>query len=118
MQTDITSKGLQDSEEERGEPQRFKFLCQDIVDTANIMTSELPATQELTCQPILSRHYASMTQDGRQLVMSLICSCRNKIGAELHIFLEEGTYHKRLFRGPRTYDIKTLDGPSLSCGWS
>ena len=27
------SKGLQDSEEERGEPQRFKFLCQDIGDT-------------------------------------------------------------------------------------
>ena len=67
MQTDITSKGLRDSEEERGEPQRFKFLCQDIVDTANIMTSELPATQELTCQPILSRHYASMTQDGLQI---------------------------------------------------
>jgi len=37
------------SEEERGEPQRFKFLCQDIGDTA---------TQELTCQPILSRPYS------------------------------------------------------------
>ena len=58
MQTDITSKGLRDSEEERGESQRFRFLCQDIGDTA---------TQELTCQPILSRHYASMTQDGLQI---------------------------------------------------
>ena len=36
-----------------------------------------------------------------------ICSCRNKIGAELHIYLEEGTYHKRLFRGPITNDMKT-----------
>jgi hypothetical protein len=25
---------------------------------------------------------------------SFICSCRNKITAELHIYLEEGTYHK------------------------
>jgi hypothetical protein len=25
---------------------------------------------------------------------------KQKIGAELHIYLEEGTYHKRLFRGP------------------
>jgi hypothetical protein len=39
-------------------------------------------------------------------VRSFICSCRNKIGAELHIYLEEGTYHKRLFRGPRTNDMK------------
>ena len=53
------SKGLQDSEEERGEPQRFKFLCQCIGDTA---------AQALTCRPILSRHYASMMQDGLQIV--------------------------------------------------
>ena len=31
---------------------------------------------------------------------------KQKIGAELHIYLEEGTYHKRLFRGPNTNDIK------------
>ena len=60
VQTDITvtSKGLRDSEEKHGETQRFKFLCQDIGDTA---------TQELTCQPILSRYYASMMQDGLQI---------------------------------------------------
>jgi hypothetical protein len=29
-----------------------------------------------------------------------------KIEAELHIYLEEGTYHKRLFRGPNTNDMK------------
>jgi hypothetical protein len=29
-----------------------------------------------------------------------------KRGAELHIYLEEGTYHKRLFRGPNTNDMK------------
>jgi hypothetical protein len=27
-------------------------------------------------------------------------------GAELHINLEEGTYHKRLFRGTSTNDMK------------
>jgi len=42
------SKGLQDSEEERGEPQRFKFLCQCI---------GVSATQALTCRPNLSGLY-------------------------------------------------------------
>jgi hypothetical protein len=31
---------------------------------------------------------------------------KQKIGAELHIYLEEGTYYKRLFRGPSTNDMK------------
>ena len=31
---------------------------------------------------------------------------KQKIGAELHIYLEEGAYHKRLFRGPNTNDMK------------
>jgi hypothetical protein len=31
---------------------------------------------------------------------------KQKIGAELHIYLEDGTYHKRLFRGPNTNDMK------------
>ncbi len=31
---------------------------------------------------------------------------KQKIVAELHIYLEEGTYHKRLFRGPNTNDMK------------
>jgi hypothetical protein len=31
---------------------------------------------------------------------------KQKIGAELHVYLEEGTYHKRLFRGPSTNDMK------------
>jgi hypothetical protein len=39
---------------------------------------------------------------------------KQKIEAELHIYLEEGTYHKRLFRGPNTNDMKNWDGPSLS----
>jgi len=58
VQTDITSKGLRDSEEDRGEPQRFRFLCQNIGDTA---------TQELACYLTLSRHYANMMQDGLQI---------------------------------------------------
>jgi hypothetical protein len=31
---------------------------------------------------------------------------KQKRGAELYIYLEEGTYHKRLFRGPNTNDMK------------
>ncbi len=33
---------------------------------------------------------------------------KQKIGAELHIYLEEGTYHKRLFRGPYSLEGLTL----------
>jgi hypothetical protein len=40
------------------------------------------------------------------MMMSFICSFRNKTGAELHRYLEEGTYHKRLFRGTSTNDMK------------
>jgi hypothetical protein len=29
-----------------------------------------------------------------------------KIGAELHTYLEEATYHQSLFRGPNTNDMK------------
>jgi hypothetical protein len=43
-------------------------------------------------------------------MMSFICPCRNKIEAELHIYREEGMYHKRLFRGPITNDEEV--------GWS
>jgi hypothetical protein len=42
----------------------------------------------------------------RWMMMSFICSYRNKRGAELHISLEEGTYHTRLFRGPSASDMK------------
>jgi hypothetical protein len=38
----------------------------------------------------------------KMMMMFFICCCRNKIGTELHIYLEEGTYHKRLFRGPKS----------------
>ena len=31
---------------------------------------------------------------------------KQKIGAEFHMYLEEVTYHKRLFRGPSTNDMK------------
>jgi hypothetical protein len=31
---------------------------------------------------------------------------KQKRGVELHIYLEEGTYHTRLFRGPNTNDMK------------
>ena len=48
------------------------------------------------------------------MMLSFICSDRNKIEAELHIYLEEGTYHKRLFRGTITNDMKKEDGARLS----
>ena len=51
---------------------------------------------------------------GGGMMMSFICSCRNKIETELHVYLEEVTYHTRLFRGPRTNDMKNQDGPSHS----
>jgi len=31
---------------------------------------------------------------------------KQKIGAELNMYLEEGTYHKRLFRRPIINDMK------------
>ena len=31
---------------------------------------------------------------------------KQNVGAKLHIYLEEGTYPKRLFRGPSTNDMK------------
>ena len=31
---------------------------------------------------------------------------KQKIGAKLHIYLWEGTYHTRLFRGPSTNDMR------------
>ncbi len=49
-----------------------------------------------------------LLESGDMMMMSFICSCRNKIGAKLLIYLEEGTYHKRLFRGPSTNDMKTV----------
>jgi hypothetical protein len=32
---------------------------------------------------------------------------KQKIGGKLHIYLEEGTYHTRLFRGPSTNGMKS-----------
>ncbi len=31
---------------------------------------------------------------------------KQKRGSDLHIYLEEGPYHKRMFRGPNTNDMK------------
>jgi hypothetical protein len=48
-QTDMTSKDLRDSEEERGESQRFKFLCQHIgVTSCDTNDSALTTTLVLT----------------------------------------------------------------------
>jgi len=48
-----------------------------------------------------------MPAKAAMMMMSFICSCRNKKkGAKLHIYLQEGTYHKRLFRGRSTNDMR------------
>ena len=50
--------------------------------------------------------YVPVSQLMMMMIISFICSCRNKkIEVERHIYLEEGTYHKRLFRGPNTNDM-------------
>jgi hypothetical protein len=52
----------------------------------------------------------SPLKDFRKVMMMsfklFIWSCRNQIGTELHVYLEKGTYHKRLFRGPSRNDMK------------
>jgi hypothetical protein len=48
------------------------------------------------------------------MIMSFFGLTETKIEAELHIYLQEGTYHTRLFRGPSTNDMKMSDGPSRS----
>jgi hypothetical protein len=52
---------------------RWKFRCvvknqgkslQDVLVKVPLVNCGVTATQALTCRPILSRHYAGMTQDG------------------------------------------------------
>jgi hypothetical protein len=51
--------------------------------------------------------YERLRAEADVMMMSFICSLqKQKIGAELHTYLEEGTYHTRLFRGPNTNDMK------------
>jgi len=69
-----------------------------------LTTPTMQAVQEVDCLSLALRSLVP----GLVMKMSskFICSCKNKIGPELHISLEEGTYHKRLFRGPNTNDKK------------
>ena len=59
MQTDITSKGLRDSEEERGSPQMFMFLCHGIV----VIAAHL---SENKC-----RHYTGMMKHGLLIAVTI-----------------------------------------------
>jgi hypothetical protein len=79
--------------------------------THTVFTVELELGN-LTCKlrvcilvPVL-RSRAHLALAVFKMMMSFICSCRNKIGAELHVYLEEGAYHKRLFTGPSINDMK------------
>ncbi len=75
------------------------------------MTSEMKQKKhdaEILCRQnkanaALSPQSKSKAQDDDVFYLFLQ---KQKIGAELHIYLEEGTYHKRLFRGPNTNDMK------------
>jgi hypothetical protein len=63
-------------------------------------------THTQTCNKLTHTHVPPREQLMMMMMMSFICSCRKKKGAELHIHLQQGTYHKRLFRGPITNDMK------------
>ena len=53
------------------------------------------------------------------MMMSFICSCKNKKGKPSSMYFQEGKDHKRLIRGPSTNDMKNrmvlaAPGPLLS----
>jgi hypothetical protein len=47
----------------------------------------------------------SLELNGRQMMMSFICSCRNKNQPKV-IYPKGTSHHMRLFRGPITNDMK------------
>ena len=67
-------------------------------DLAHALMHDAAELRELPERPVALQHEA-------ERVFYLFLQ-KQKIGAELHIYLEEGTYHKRLFRGPNTNDMK------------
>jgi hypothetical protein len=48
------------------------------------------------------------------MMMSFICSCKNKKGKPNTMYFQEGKDHTRLFRGSITNDMKKQDSPSRS----
>jgi hypothetical protein len=60
-------------------------------------TGEIYSSRYCRCELILGK------QDDDVFYLFLQ---KQKRGAELHIYLEEGTYHKRLFRWSNTNDMK------------
>jgi hypothetical protein len=82
-------------------------------DYAAVLNVEVDDPQHAASPTLLSGDFSLFihtvpitTLFARMMMMPFICSCRNQIGVELHKYLEEGTYHKGLFRGPSTNDMK------------
>jgi hypothetical protein len=70
------------------------------------MRGKMDDSDDVACLASNEERLMRLGQCCEMMMMYFICSCRNKLGAELHIYLEQGTYHKRLFRGPSTNDMK------------
>jgi len=61
--------------------------------------------ERAACARTHSTHYINSIPPYDDDVFYLFLQ-KQKIEAKLHIYLLEGTYHKRLFRGPGTNDMR------------
>ncbi len=82
-----------------------RLLCVKPRIHTHSLSAKAPAAAVLFSGQALHEAFDSVALDDDVFYLFLQ---KQKIGAELHIYLEEGTYHKRLFRGPNTNDMKNV----------